>query len=46
MSQIKIFLLLNLMPEIAGKIITVYMEEFSANARRLTTSAGRVLVLS
>jgi membrane protein len=37
MAQIKIFLLLNLMPEIAGKIITVYMEEFSNNARRLTT---------
>jgi len=37
MAQIKIFLLLNLMPEIAGKIITVYMEEFSGNARRLTT---------
>lgn len=36
MVQIKIFLLLNLMPEIAGKIITVYMEEFAGNARRLT----------
>jgi membrane protein len=36
MAQIKIFLLMNLMPEIAGKIITVYMEDFSANARRLT----------
>lgn len=35
--QIKIFLLMNLVPEIAGKIITVYMEEFAANARRLTT---------
>jgi membrane protein len=34
--QIKVFLLLNLLPEIAGKIITVYMEEFTANARRLT----------
>src|SRR5215210_5116480 len=29
MTQIKIFLLMNLIPEIAGKIITVYMEEFS-----------------
>lgn len=37
MTQVKIFLLMNLMPEIAGKIITVYMEEFSGNARRLTT---------
>ena len=37
MSKIKIFLLLNLTPEIAGRIITVYMEEFANNARRLTT---------
>lgn len=37
MAQVKIFLLLNLMPEIAGKIITVYMAEFSSNAKRLTT---------
>jgi membrane protein len=36
MSKIKIFLLLNLAPEIAGKIITVYMEEFAQNAARLT----------
>jgi membrane protein len=37
MVQIKVFLLLNLAPEIAGKIITVYMEEFRRNAGRLTT---------
>ena len=37
MVQIKVFLLLNLVPEIAGKIITVYMEQFRANAARLTT---------
>src|ERR1700674_5870718 len=37
MSKVKVFLLLNLMPEIAGRIITVYMEEFSANAAKLTT---------
>ena len=36
MVQIKIFLLLNLVPDIAGRIITVYMEEFSRNAGRLT----------
>jgi membrane protein len=35
--QIKIFLLLNLLPEIAYRIITVYMEEFATNAVRLTT---------
>src|SRR4051812_38104014 len=37
LTQVKIFLLLNLVPEIAGKIITVYMEEFRRNAGRLTT---------
>ena len=36
MSQIKIFLLITLVPEVAYKIITVYMAEFSANAARLT----------
>jgi membrane protein len=34
--QIKIFLLLNLVPDIAHRVITVYMEEFAANAGRLT----------
>jgi len=36
MVNIKVFLLLNLVPEIAYKIITVYMEQFSDNAARLT----------
>ncbi len=36
MVQVKVFLLLNLVPEIAGKIITVYMEQFAQNAARLT----------
>jgi membrane protein len=44
--QIKIFLLLNLVPEIAGKIITVYMEEFRANSARLTTGGGVVLFVT
>jgi membrane protein len=35
--QIKVFLLLNLVPDIAGKIITVYLEEFRENSLRLTT---------
>jgi len=43
-SNIKIFLLLNLAPQIAGTIITVYMEEFAANAAKLTTF-GIALVL-
>jgi membrane protein len=34
--QIKIFLLLNLVPDIAHRVITVYMEEFAVNAGRLT----------
>ena len=42
-TQIKIFLLLNLLPEIAGTIITVYMEEFASNAARLTW-AGILIV--
>ena len=36
MVQIKVFLLLNLVPEIAGRIITGYLEQFQANAARLT----------
>jgi len=36
MVDIKVFLLLNLVPEIAYKIITVYMEQFADNAARLT----------
>ncbi len=39
MVQIKIFLLLNLVPDIAGKIITVYMQQFAGNAARLGTIA-------
>ena len=37
MVQIKIFLLMNLVPEIAGRIITVYMGQFAEAAGRLTT---------
>ena len=36
MVNIKVFLLLNLVPEIAYKLITVYMEQFADNAARLT----------
>ncbi|MBK7657910.1 MAG: YihY family inner membrane protein [Betaproteobacteria bacterium] len=39
MVQVKIFLLINLVPDIAGKIITVYMQQFSGNAGRLGTIA-------
>ena len=36
LTNIKTFLLLNLVPDIAYKIITVYMGQFTANARKLT----------
>jgi membrane protein len=36
-AQIKIFLMQNLMPENAGKIITQYMQQFAESATRLTT---------
>jgi membrane protein len=45
MSGIKIWLLLNFLPEIAGRIITVYMEQFVQNAVRLTW-LGLALVLA
>ncbi len=44
MVQIKIFLLMNLVPEIAGKIITVYMIQFAEAAKRLTTVSLVALV--
>jgi membrane protein len=47
MSAIKIWLLMNFVPEIAGKIITVYMEELAQHAARLTWfGIGVVLVLA
>ncbi len=36
MTQVKIFLLANMLPESAGKIISVYMTQFSEQAARLT----------
>jgi membrane protein len=36
MTQIKIFMLTNMVPEVAGKVITVYMTQFSSKAARLT----------
>ncbi len=36
LTSIKIFLLLNLVPDIAYKIITVYMGQFTVNARKLS----------
>lgn len=45
LRQIKVFLRLNLAPEIAQKIITVYMEQIRQNAGRLS-SAGVVLLFA
>jgi membrane protein len=47
MTKIKVFLLLNLAPEIARTIITEYMPEFARSARRLTwVGAATVLVVA
>jgi membrane protein len=47
MSKIKIFLLLNLVPEVAGQIITVYIPAIEANAVRLTwVGLAAVLVVA
>ena len=35
-TQLKIFILTNLVPDAAGKVITVYMPQFSENAAKLT----------
>jgi membrane protein len=44
MNKFKIFLLLNLTPEVAGTIITQYIPQLARNAHRLT-AVGGVLVL-
>lgn len=36
MTQLKVFILSNLVPTSAGKVITVYMQQFSEKAARLT----------
>jgi membrane protein len=47
MTKFKIFLLMNLAPEIAGTIITEYIPRLAHNARRLTfVSAAGVLVVA
>ena len=46
MVQIKVFLLLNLVPDIAGRIITVHMPQFAANAGRLTTLGVAIILVT
>lgn len=38
MTQLKIFLLMHMVPEVAGTIITVYMPQFSSKAAHLTAA--------
>lgn len=45
-AQIKVYLINNLMPEMAGKIITQYMRQFTDSATRLTTVGIAVLALT
>lgn len=46
MVQLKIFLLTNMVPEVAGKIITVYMQQFSEKAARLTAAGIAALAVT
>ena len=46
MAQIEEFLRLNLVPDIADRIINVYMAEFAANATRLTTLGVAILLVT
>ncbi|MBZ0106085.1 MAG: YihY family inner membrane protein [Sulfuricella denitrificans] len=46
MTQLKIFLLTNMVPEVAGKIITVYMQQFSEKAARLTAAGIAALAVT
>lgn len=45
-NQFKIFLLTNLVPDSAGKIISVYMRQFADNADRLTAMGTLSLVVT
>lgn len=45
-TQFKTFLLTNLVPDTAGRIITVYMRQFTDNAERLTVMGIIVLAIT
>lgn len=45
-TQLKLFLLSNMVPESAGKIISVYMTQFSDKAARLTAVGSALLALT
>lgn len=42
--QVKAFVVKNLLPEVAGRVITVYMEQFAQNAARLTIIGLLIIV--
>lgn len=44
--RFKVFLSNNLVPEVAGKVISIYMEEFAENAAQLTTLGILFLLLT
>ncbi len=44
-DEAKTFMLKNLLPDVAGKVVTVYMEQFAENAARLT-AIGLVIILA
>jgi membrane protein len=44
-EQVRTFILKNLLPEVAGRVITVYMEQFAQNAARLTL-IGLAIILA
>lgn len=46
MVHVKVFLLVNLAPEIAGRIITDYMSQFAGNARKLTQLGVALLLVT
>lgn len=46
MTQLKIFLLMHMVPEVAGTIITVYMPQFSAKATHLTAAGITALAVT
>ena len=45
-NELKIFLLTNMVPESAGKIITVYMQQFAESAARLTALGIALLAVT
>jgi len=45
-NQFKVFILTSMVPEVGGKVITVYMQQFAENAARLTAIGVAFLALT